>query len=122
MKEIKQRLDRTFLKPRGKVSRYFSTAFIFLVGAASIYLYFAIVFFLCSGNSCADLVITRPWIRMPELFALYGICCLVTGVFIFRAKNIQVVYTWAIDILIGSGFLLFSKAFFAIAIEIANKA
>jgi hypothetical protein len=120
METFKQRLDRTFLKPQGKISRYSSTAFLLLIGAGSIYLYFAIEYFLCADNRCIDLAITRPWTNMPEFFIVYGICCFVIGVFIWRSKQLQLLYAWAFDLLAASGFYLFSKSFFAIAIEIGK--
>ncbi|RLW69806.1 MAG: hypothetical protein B6D71_08835 [gamma proteobacterium symbiont of Stewartia floridana] len=121
MESVKKRLDRTFLKPQGSISRYLSAVFIFLVGAGSIYIYFAIEYFLCANDRCIDLVITKAWIDMSAFFVIYGICCFVIGIFVFREKQLQIMYAWSCDILIGSGFYLFSKSFFAIAIEIGNN-
>lgn len=59
---------------------------------------------------------------MSAFFVVYGICCFVIGVFVFRFKQAQIIYVWAIDLMAGSGFLLFGKSFFAIAIEIAKHA
>jgi uncharacterized membrane protein HdeD (DUF308 family) len=121
MESVKERLDRTFLKLQGNLSRYLSTAFIFLFGAGSIYIYFAIEHFLCANDRCVDLVITKPWIDMSVFFVIYGICCFVIGYFVLRAKQLQIMYAWSFDLLVGSGFYLFGKSFFAIAIEIGKN-
>ena len=79
MESLQERLDRTILKPQGNISRYLSTAFVFLVGAGSIYIYFAIEYFLCANDRCVDLVITKTWVDMSAVFVVYGVwyvvCC-----------------------------------------------
>ena len=121
MESLNERLERTFLKPQGKISRYFSTFFIFLAGIGGIYIYFAIEYFLCISNKCSDLLITKTWVNTPVYFVIYGICCLVIGVYVWRSKQLQTMFVWSIDILVGSSFLLLGKAFFAIAIEIGKS-
>jgi hypothetical protein len=121
METVKERLDRTFLRPQGKISRYLSVAVIYLIGAESLYLYFSINYFLCASDRCGDLVVTKTWVHATEFLLLYGLCCFVLGVFLLRSKQLQILFAWAIDLLAASGFLLFSKAYFAIAIEIGNR-
>ena len=58
---------------------------------------------------------------MPEYFLIYGFTSLIISWFVWRSKQMEVLYAWSIDILIGTGFLLFSKVFFAIAIELGQK-
>ncbi len=122
MESLQQRLDRTLLKPQGNASRILSALFIFLMGAGGIYLYFAIEYILCVDNNCVDLVVTKTWLRLPIFFVLYGICCFVVGIFVWRSKDLKIIFAWAISLLAGCSFYLLSKIFFAIAIEIGTSA
>ena len=121
MQSLKQRLEETLLKPQGNVSRYISTIFILLMGIGGAYIYFAIEHFLCVGNRCSDLVITKTWVNTSIYFLFYGASCFVIGVFVWRLKQLQTMFVWAVDILVGSSFLILGKVFFAIAIEIGKN-
>jgi hypothetical protein len=121
MESFKQRLDRTFLKPQGNVSRYFSFFVILLVGLGGLYTYFAIEYFLCAESRCVDLAITSSWIRTTELYFIYGLCCIIISFFVLKTKQLQCMYAWAIDILVASSFILIAKSFFAIALEIGKS-
>ncbi|MBV2090510.1 MAG: hypothetical protein KUF72_06440 [Candidatus Thiodiazotropha sp. (ex Ctena orbiculata)] len=121
MESLQEKLDSTFFKPQGNVSRYLSSAFIFMVGAVSIYMFFAVQYFLCADNQCDDLVITKPWVNMPGLFIVYGLCSFIVSIFVFSEKELKTVFAWSFDLLVGSGFYLFGKSFFAIAIEIGKN-
>lgn len=121
MDSLKERFEKKYLQPQGRISRYFSTLFIFLAGAGSIYIYFAIKYFLCVSDGCADLVITKPWVNMPTYFVVYGVCCIIISVFVWRSRQIQTLFVGAMDVLVGSGFLIIGKIFFAIAIELGRN-
>ncbi|MEW8627322.1 MAG: hypothetical protein AB2551_16365 [Candidatus Thiodiazotropha sp.] len=120
MESIKKRLDRTFFKPQSNISRYISFFVIQLVGIGGIYIYFAIEYFLCADNRCVDLEVTKPWLSMTPLFVIYGLCSIIISFYLLKAKQLQYLYAWAIDVFVASSFVLISKAFFSIAIEIGK--
>ena len=108
------------LKPPGNAARFADGFIVCVTGIACFFAYYLIKFDLCIKYNCDELVYTKLWASLPELFILYGLAILLVGIFLIREKEIIRIYRLGIVITVLTGFMLSAIVVFGMGAEIGK--
>jgi hypothetical protein len=91
-----------------------------LAGLSSIIGYYIIEYKLCVSDRCLGLSITKYWYETSVGYVIYGVCLIIIGIFIYREKDLPMVYALAIVLAVAIGTVYSSMVIFGMSKELAN--
>ena len=118
--DITNKIYSSFIRPRGKVSRYTDSLLIIIAGLTGIFEYYLIEFQLCVSDKCENLEITKYWYEASIAYILYAISLFIIGVFIFKEKNLSIIYSLAIVISVAVSTVFMGMIIFAMSKELTS--
>lgn len=118
MKNAKEEFSNKYLSSQGRVTRYVNFFIIFFCSISSVFVYYSINYDLCDNNSCDKLVITKYWVTSSYLFLIYSGSVFIMGIFVFKTRELQRIYSIALTLAISTSFILCGMLIFAIMREI----
>ena len=89
-------------------------------GPSCFLVYGLIRFDLCADGNCSRLAVTKFHASLPELYLVYGIASILTGIFLFSNKQLSRAFRLGIETTIIVGFVLSGMIIFGMLIEIRN--
>lgn len=83
-------------------------------------MYILIRFDLCADGNCNHLAVTKFYASLAEIYLVYGLACISTGVFLYTNKQVNRIFRLGIETAIIAGFVLSGMIVFGMLIEIRN--
>ena len=106
------------MEPPGPISRWFDGVLIIICGLGCFLAFYMIEFHLCAKADCSELKITKIWVSFSELYILYGVGAITTGIYLIREKALIRLYRLAIALSVAMGVLLSTSAVIGVRIEL----
>ena len=106
--------------PPGPVMRRLEGLVVVICGLGCFLVYVLIRFDLCADGNCARLAVTKFHASLPELYLVYGIASILTGIYLFSNEQVSRAFRLGIETAIIVGFVLSGMIIFGMLIEIRN--
>ena len=91
-----------------------------ICGMGCFLVYALIKFDLCATRDCEQLVVTKFYASLPEMYLAYGAACILTGVFLYSNKDVNRTFRLGIEAAILIGFVLSGMIAFGMLTEMRN--
>ena len=118
--EISQTMTNKLTRPPGPIMRRIEGVVVCISGLGCFLVYALIEFDLCATRDCGKLVVTKFHASLPEMYLVYGLACLSTGVFLYSDKHLNKISRLGIEGAVLIGFVLSGMVLFGMLIEMKN--
>lgn len=99
-------MTNKLLLPPGPIARRLEGVIVCFSGVTCFLVYKLIKFDLCNSRDCSQLVVTDFFARLPELYLLYGVASILTGIFLYMDKEISRLFRFGIEMSVLTGTML----------------